>query len=331
MKSPPFGGRCGGSEVVVLVRMEQIVGIVQEGAPVGLTGGGPVVGDGGGGGIVEDGGDLAGVAGGLRRGPGLHALAPGPVDQRRIAEGIGFAAEDGRDGIGAGRALRLPVVGGKQIVVGLVLRLGRGADAAGRVGHVEHQEQAHGADGDGIAVEQGELAGGRVGGIAESRAGVGADAEAVVGELEQRMAAADGGVADAHVGAPGGTDHSLADDGVAHAAAYALVGVEGDEFAADAGHGGEPAESGCAAAVHECAAGGAEDDEEHQLHYLEDTIDYLTLTAQDNHVQRLREKKCHTSSGVIYTKALQDLERVGDHSYNIAWAARIDKNLIRQI
>lgn len=73
------------------------------------------------------------------------------------------------------------------------------------------------------------------------------------------------------------------------------------------------------------------DDEEHQLHYLEDTIDYLTLTAQDNHVQRLREKKCHTLSGVIYTKALQDLERVGDHSYNIAWAARIDKDLIRQI
>ena len=61
------------------------------------------------------------------------------------------------------------------------------------------------------------------------------------------------------------------------------------------------------------------------------TIDYLTLQAQDNHVQRLRDKKCHTASGVIFTKALQDLERVGDHSYNIAWAARIDKNLIRQI
>lgn len=73
------------------------------------------------------------------------------------------------------------------------------------------------------------------------------------------------------------------------------------------------------------------DTEEHQLHYLEDTIDYLTLQAQDNHVQRLRDKKCHTASGVIFTKALQDLERVGDHSYNIAWAARIDKNLIRQI
>mgnify|MGYP002625018763 CR=1 FL=1 len=73
------------------------------------------------------------------------------------------------------------------------------------------------------------------------------------------------------------------------------------------------------------------DDEAHQLHFLEDTIDALTLQAQDNHVQRLREKKCHTASGVIYTKLLQDLERVGDHSYNIAWAARKDKALIRQI
>lgn len=73
------------------------------------------------------------------------------------------------------------------------------------------------------------------------------------------------------------------------------------------------------------------DDEEHQLHFLEDTIDSLTLQAQDNHVQRLREKKCHTASGVVFTKVLQDLERVGDHSYNIAWAARKDKDLIRQI
>lgn len=73
------------------------------------------------------------------------------------------------------------------------------------------------------------------------------------------------------------------------------------------------------------------DDLEHQLHFLEDTIDSLTLQAQDNHVQRLREKKCHTSSGVVFTKLLQDLERVGDHSYNIAWAARKDKDLIRQI
>lgn len=73
------------------------------------------------------------------------------------------------------------------------------------------------------------------------------------------------------------------------------------------------------------------DAEEHELHFIEDSIDALTLQAQDNHVERLREKKCHTSSGVVYTKVLQDLERVGDHSYNIAWAARKDKELIRQI
>ncbi len=72
-------------------------------------------------------------------------------------------------------------------------------------------------------------------------------------------------------------------------------------------------------------------EEEFQLHQLENSIDELTLEAQDNHVQRLREKKCHTNSGVIFTKLLQDLERVGDHSYNIAWAARQNKDLIRQI
>ncbi len=73
------------------------------------------------------------------------------------------------------------------------------------------------------------------------------------------------------------------------------------------------------------------DDEEQQLHFLEDTIDMLTLQSQDNHVERLREKKCHTASGVVFTKLMQDLERIGDHSYNIAWAARKDKKLIRQI
>lgn len=73
------------------------------------------------------------------------------------------------------------------------------------------------------------------------------------------------------------------------------------------------------------------DSEANDLHFLEDTVDSLTLQAQDNHVKRLREKKCHTFSGVIFTKLLQDLERVGDHSYNIAWAARKNKKLIRQI
>ena len=74
-----------------------------------------------------------------------------------------------------------------------------------------------------------------------------------------------------------------------------------------------------------------DDFEEHELHNLENKVDDLTLKAQDNHVARLKIKKCHTSSGVVYTKLLQDLERVGDHAYNIAWAARKDTKLIRQI
>lgn len=74
-----------------------------------------------------------------------------------------------------------------------------------------------------------------------------------------------------------------------------------------------------------------DDIEEYELHNLENKVDDLTLEAQDNHVARLKKKKCHTSTGVVYTKLLQDLERVGDHAYNIAWAARKDKDLIRQI
>ena len=73
------------------------------------------------------------------------------------------------------------------------------------------------------------------------------------------------------------------------------------------------------------------DAEAHELHALEDSIDTETNQAQDNHVQRLREKRCSTASGVIFTKVLQDLERMGDHAYNVAWFARRDKQLIHSI
>ncbi|MBQ8981917.1 MAG: Na/Pi cotransporter family protein [Eubacterium sp.] len=73
------------------------------------------------------------------------------------------------------------------------------------------------------------------------------------------------------------------------------------------------------------------DAEGHKLHMLEDGIDQKTNQAQDNHVQRLREKKCSTQSGVVFTKVMQDLERMGDHAYNIAWSARRDKQLIHSI
>lgn len=64
------------------------------------------------------------------------------------------------------------------------------------------------------------------------------------------------------------------------------------------------------------------DEEEIRLHSLEESIDQLTLEAQDHHIDRLRNQECNTESGVVFTKVLHDLERVGDHSYNIAWAAK---------
>lgn len=73
------------------------------------------------------------------------------------------------------------------------------------------------------------------------------------------------------------------------------------------------------------------DDEKFEIHNLEDEIDHMTIEAQDCHVERLRKKQCYTSAGVVFTKLLQDLERVGDHSYNIAGAAQKDKELIRRI
>ena len=73
------------------------------------------------------------------------------------------------------------------------------------------------------------------------------------------------------------------------------------------------------------------DEEEFRLHSLEENIDQLTLESQDNHIIRLRAKECHTEPGIIFVKVLHDLERVGDHSYNIAWAAKAHAILLREV
>ena len=73
------------------------------------------------------------------------------------------------------------------------------------------------------------------------------------------------------------------------------------------------------------------DDEANEIKFLEEQIDSLVLEAQDNHVTRLREHKCHTEPGIIFTKLLRDMERVGEHANNIARAARTDKALIKKI
>ncbi len=67
------------------------------------------------------------------------------------------------------------------------------------------------------------------------------------------------------------------------------------------------------------------DSEEGQLHDLEETVDMLVLQSQDNHVVRLRQHQCSTESGLVFDEVLNDLERIGDHSFNIAQAAKSGK------
>ena len=73
------------------------------------------------------------------------------------------------------------------------------------------------------------------------------------------------------------------------------------------------------------------DEEEVRLHDLEENIDALTLQSQDNHIERLRAQECQTEPGIIFVNVLHDMERVGDHSYNIAWAAKKNAHLLREV
>lgn len=68
-----------------------------------------------------------------------------------------------------------------------------------------------------------------------------------------------------------------------------------------------------------------------KLTQLDESIDALTIRSQDNHIARLRAQQCHTEPGVIFAKALHDLERVGDYSINVAFAARKETYTPREI
>lgn len=57
-------------------------------------------------------------------------------------------------------------------------------------------------------------------------------------------------------------------------------------------------------------------------------IKELDDQALDRHIERLRAHECHTKPGVIFTNLVQDLERTGDHSYNISKAGRDDSELL---
>lgn len=58
----------------------------------------------------------------------------------------------------------------------------------------------------------------------------------------------------------------------------------------------------------------------------EQQIDILTREAQNNHIERLRAKECTTETGIIFVQLMHDLERVGDHSYNIGWLSNAEND-----
>jgi phosphate:Na+ symporter len=59
----------------------------------------------------------------------------------------------------------------------------------------------------------------------------------------------------------------------------------------------------------------------------EEEIDSMEKKLRINHIKRLNEGSCNPSSGVIFLDLLTNLERVGDHSFNIAsYVLNIDKN-----
>lgn len=50
----------------------------------------------------------------------------------------------------------------------------------------------------------------------------------------------------------------------------------------------------------------------------EDDVDNLETEIRDKHIIRLSESKCNTESGVVYLDIISNLERISDHSLNIA-------------
>jgi phosphate:Na+ symporter len=55
--------------------------------------------------------------------------------------------------------------------------------------------------------------------------------------------------------------------------------------------------------------------------HAEAEIDTIQRTLRQNHIDRLNEGKCYPGSGVVYIEMIGDLERMADHSVNIAETA----------
>jgi phosphate:Na+ symporter len=51
---------------------------------------------------------------------------------------------------------------------------------------------------------------------------------------------------------------------------------------------------------------------------LEEQVDMMEKACRENHMRRLNEELCTIENGVIFLDVLSNLERISDHSVNIA-------------
>lgn len=51
---------------------------------------------------------------------------------------------------------------------------------------------------------------------------------------------------------------------------------------------------------------------------LEDEVDKMEKRNRANHIERLNKMLCQTGPGIVFLDSISNLERVGDHSFNIA-------------
>ena len=58
------------------------------------------------------------------------------------------------------------------------------------------------------------------------------------------------------------------------------------------------------------------------IHDLEDRIDSQEKRYRRNHIDRLNRGECDPEKGVHFIDILSNLERIGDHSHNIAYFTR---------
>jgi phosphate:Na+ symporter len=53
---------------------------------------------------------------------------------------------------------------------------------------------------------------------------------------------------------------------------------------------------------------------------MDDAIDRLEEMLRDNHIARLNTGECGVQPGLIFIDMLHNLEKIGDHAFNVAEA-----------